>query len=464
MRAQGRSHNLMLIGKNKGKMGKKALCLIFAFLLSINSFAAVVSDNDGAAFITKAEFDSLKNNFQSQIDQYNTSIDSKIDGAIASYLAGIQIAKQEELKSLINSLGLGFVSSDKIDFPVTGKGSYRRYFINLGICKCQWSVAATLCQLQYVTGAINVPQWKTINDTSQGIFYLGETTDSGNYKVQQWIKSEPYASVLGIVTGGSQTITGTTFSIPSKTFTNGDTNSFMCSSDTWSPTVGSTQNVNVAKAFGVKDAYTTPKLDLVTGAQLNTDNEYFVKSLEINKPSSSDYTDVSVDACGYEIQAAGISWTVLTNTNTKLRVYNHQSTTMKKTNIVQDKITGLLNQDIFYYNGCPIFTVNQKDGKVKLKLKFTNSGSKQTVFKIQDSKFDNTAISETGAITDVTNYKLSDTVKVNAGTELTLEFEVKKDTTYWIKARPLYTPSGTITDLTYPTYITTTGILFTEEQ
>ena len=49
----------MLIGKNKRKMGKKALCLIFAFLFSINTFAAVVSDNDGAAFVTKAEFDAL---------------------------------------------------------------------------------------------------------------------------------------------------------------------------------------------------------------------------------------------------------------------------------------------------------------------------------------------------------------------------------------------------------------------
>ena len=53
----------------------------------------MVSDNDGSAFITKAEFDSLKNDFQSQIDQYNTSIDSKIDGAIASYLAGVNVAK-----------------------------------------------------------------------------------------------------------------------------------------------------------------------------------------------------------------------------------------------------------------------------------------------------------------------------------------------------------------------------------
>ena len=82
---------------------KKALCLIFVFLLSINSFAVVVSDNDGSAFITKAEFDSLKNDFQSQLDSYNTSIDSKIDSAIASYLAGISIEKTRKIDPIISN-------------------------------------------------------------------------------------------------------------------------------------------------------------------------------------------------------------------------------------------------------------------------------------------------------------------------------------------------------------------------
>ena len=53
---------------------KRLLALFLVVLMSINTLGAVVSDNDGSAFITKAEFDSLKNNFQSQIDQYNTSV------------------------------------------------------------------------------------------------------------------------------------------------------------------------------------------------------------------------------------------------------------------------------------------------------------------------------------------------------------------------------------------------------
>ena len=73
---------------------KRASVLLLVFLLSINSFAAIVSDNDGSAFITKSEFDALKSSFQSQIDTYNNSLDSKIDGAIASYLAGIKLSKE----------------------------------------------------------------------------------------------------------------------------------------------------------------------------------------------------------------------------------------------------------------------------------------------------------------------------------------------------------------------------------
>ena len=76
---------------------KRLMALSLVFLLGIESFGAIVSDNDGSAFITKAEFDSLKNDFQAQIDQYNGSIDSKIDGAIAGYLAGVLLAKKTEM-------------------------------------------------------------------------------------------------------------------------------------------------------------------------------------------------------------------------------------------------------------------------------------------------------------------------------------------------------------------------------
>lgn len=82
----------------------KIISIGILILLSINSFAVAVSDNDGSAFITKAEFDSLKNSFQSQINQFNTSIDSKIDYAISSYLAGIKVEKTFVLDEYVSKL------------------------------------------------------------------------------------------------------------------------------------------------------------------------------------------------------------------------------------------------------------------------------------------------------------------------------------------------------------------------
>ena len=88
---------------NRSTWIKRAVATFLVVLMSINSFAAVVGDNDGAAFITKAEFESLKNDFQTQINRYNTSLDNKIDGAIASYIAGARVGKQENVKLLVDN-------------------------------------------------------------------------------------------------------------------------------------------------------------------------------------------------------------------------------------------------------------------------------------------------------------------------------------------------------------------------
>lgn len=85
------------------KIIKITLCIILYMICTINSYAVAVSDNDGAAFITKAEFDSLKNDFQAQIDIYNTSIDNKIDDAISSYLSGIKKTAEELIRPLVTN-------------------------------------------------------------------------------------------------------------------------------------------------------------------------------------------------------------------------------------------------------------------------------------------------------------------------------------------------------------------------
>lgn len=95
----------------------KKISIILILLLSINTFGAIVSDNDGSAFVTKAEFEALKISFNKQIDEYNASIDGKIDGAIAAYLAGINISElpTNYIDKLNSSTANGFRFINKID-------------------------------------------------------------------------------------------------------------------------------------------------------------------------------------------------------------------------------------------------------------------------------------------------------------------------------------------------------------
>ena len=102
--------------------------IIFLFISIFNVYSAIVSDNDGSAFVTKSEFESLKDSFNNQIDNYNKSIDSKIDGAIASYLAGLKLAYVSTTDSYIYKANskkeLVFVGDYKL--PTTQIGGHSK--------------------------------------------------------------------------------------------------------------------------------------------------------------------------------------------------------------------------------------------------------------------------------------------------------------------------------------------------
>lgn len=84
------------------KLNKFISCFL-VIILAFNVSAAVVSDNDGASFISKAEFDSLKNDFQAQLNSFNANIDAKIDDSINAYISGIKTAKEEVVKPIVSN-------------------------------------------------------------------------------------------------------------------------------------------------------------------------------------------------------------------------------------------------------------------------------------------------------------------------------------------------------------------------
>ena len=165
------------------------MALFLVLLLSIESFAAIVSDNDGSAFITKAEFDSLKNNFQAQIDQYNTSIDSKIDGAIAAYLAGVRVSKTIELTNNLSKLQNSYdvFWSNQTSGLVTTRVNYgSSYVLQVGARGTTFA-AADARQAQAtaeVSGSfVNFP--------------IISSNSAGGYDISYWEERKPWISYCG---------------------------------------------------------------------------------------------------------------------------------------------------------------------------------------------------------------------------------------------------------------------------
>ena len=72
---------------------KKLIVIILVLIYSCKStiLASVVDSFDGGAFVTKAEFSQLQDELKKQVDYYNTSLDNKVDGVIANYIASLRV-------------------------------------------------------------------------------------------------------------------------------------------------------------------------------------------------------------------------------------------------------------------------------------------------------------------------------------------------------------------------------------
>ena len=83
---------------------KKISVIIIAWILICSTFitnAAVVSDNDGFAFVTKQQLMDLQTELSKTIDTYNDSLSNKIDGAISTYLAGVKLQLPSTRRKII---------------------------------------------------------------------------------------------------------------------------------------------------------------------------------------------------------------------------------------------------------------------------------------------------------------------------------------------------------------------------
>ena len=166
-------------------------CIVLIFCLCLTCTAAVVSENDGAAFITKAEFDTLKNRFQQNIDAFNKEIEVKVDNIISDYLAGVHVETVVDLESLLNKCNVQtknkrdnkFISASTIVIPETQKPTASKYsflgFYTHGL----WPIGGRKNNYDLIrwgnTPSVNNGRtWEGVNDTKNCFYGLALTNVS----------------------------------------------------------------------------------------------------------------------------------------------------------------------------------------------------------------------------------------------------------------------------------------------
>jgi hypothetical protein len=438
--------------KKGTRLLKKLMALFLVVLMSIESFAAAVSDNDGSAFITKAEFDSLKNNFQSQIDQYNTSIDAKIDNAIAAYLAGINVETKEKLRNLIEeaynndtkntmfiqwrtpqatknvddvSAGFHIMWSwgVGIDQNNTGTGIYGYY----GLCNGQ-SWAGGLSMIRYTDytgttanytnayyyasfpfGSRDDVNYKTVGDTSN--FTL---TNLYRWRCHTDIRVTSYEILSGQQSHGIDAFDYGPSEVVCD-FTTDSTSKYGPANISGAAiplgTFTRTPKMNIAHSYSRTNSSDITNNDFlnynlagtISGSSSFIDFDYrnnyhpdgFV-TLEIQNTRPQDSHEGARSGSAVQLYWKDQPWTYWmgkdgydNNTSFQFK-YNHQKIyDLNWANLTNQYYNGIFSTPYYKYYGIPICKTPKKEGKLKFKIQFTNSGSGNYVYELMDTRFPN---------------------------------------------------------------------------
>lgn len=451
------------------------LCSTFIVIVSYRILASVVSDSDGSAFVTKAEFETLKNDFDEQINKYNASIDNKIDGAIASYLDGIDINNKYKLENkykLINPTwmknkrfnkskkGNKYVKYMSITFATMNKtngnlvNSGRVMFLSEWTCS-SWGVVTPL----------------TVNNSDQEYLYKVNKKTIGNLGQQYVLDSliEPTYTVS--VTGGSAGNRGAVGTEYGR-YILGETCQFTKGGDTKfgsyykdyqiyayvsgaQVATGTKESVAVSWSYSDKVS-TDATLLCLAGGKLNSDTMYLLDQAKASE--LGEQIAIASSNMGLSRQARDVSgWSIEKRTDgtqstyplsLNAAVYRHNYNTIASTDLMHEGITQVMSDKVYYYyNGCPLFTTASEDGTVKFKLKFTNTAGAQTKWALKASEFSN---EDNPQNCDNIENCSETSFLTNSGSTIEVSFDVKKDTTYWIKAEPVsgYTTLEIVGDIT----------------
>ena len=442
--------------------------MLTTLLICNYSNAAAVADNDGAAFITKAEFDSLKNVFQSQLDKYNSSVDNKIDSAIAGYLEGVKVAKKTKEKDLLSSLSQIYYFDKNYKIPPTKIGDYGKFWGKIAVLldRTNGGDGNNVCNMEYNGGTVSRDntQWVTVgSSTNKSTFYmfLKDDTYTGKVDTAYVMESQPFTmySITGVHSAWNQCNNVTGIKKPSNwdgtkgTLTDWGSWTTSVAVDAWN---GVTSVYNMAYASitvsSVDSTETTWDKNSLPGGTAFTDRQlHSIELKDINKIGNARSTRYTMsEQC---TQGPHVSYRKNTSSGMQggtqatshqnwlgFILYDHKYVNTYYTRDINLlDVSAVVSSFTTYGDGLPIFKASQ-NGKVKFTLNTGTLIGTAAVpkFEISKYKFGNRDISTNPFSTFPTTAQCTITERGTPGAnnKYELEFDVEKDTIYWISAKP----------------------------
>ncbi len=434
------------------KVFKKLSTIMLAFILCIESFAAIVSDNDGSAFVTKAEFETMKKDFVRQVDNYNESIDAKIDGAIAAYLAGIKLETSETLKNMVEeaySSGKPNVMFIQWKNPQETKDVDD---VSAGFhCMLGWGGANAnnseqsgvygyynICNHMAYSGSMTMIRYTDYTDIVENYtnsYYFSKFSfgdrDEVNYKtvgdttnfvlanVYRWrshidiratkygITAAQYSGAIGDFDYAPEEIICDFTENSSSKNGPGTINGPNISCGTgWStsPSMTITHSLSRTSSDAINNDFLNYNLaGTISGSSSFIDFDYRNNyhpdgqvMLEIQRSRPADTHAGAPSGCAVQLYNGTRTWQswmgkagYSNNVSFKFK-YNHQKIyTLNWANLTSEYYNKLFSTPYYKYYGIPVCNTPTKEGKLKFKIQFTNSGSGDYIYELMDTRFPN---------------------------------------------------------------------------
>lgn len=431
---------------------KFILCGILIMSMCFTSFAAV-GGNDGSAFITKAEFDALVNDFNEQMDKYEVSLVSKIDGAIANYLNGVSREKVSKLSSIINNVDL----NDRTFWNNTNYGDNPSNGNTFQTSAGTFVVASYSFYRKTVTdyqGYVRVNSYRWDNGAPR---YFTTTEAASDWKIYYRKFSKDGVDYYSPIDNGGATVkplhrilcmgvtvlrnnTSVAPALPSTTAWTIDSNVTAPGLNTTSFAVWNGQPSSTYVTHGTELIDSSDKFPFLKFVPGGVYPSKFDKSwygiIQVNRfdfdSGSQQSRSLYYDDRGTRVIKANTGSATSTSRTTDTFTYKYYTQKLYSPNVydwINYSATELFGDVVYKINGLPLCTV-EEECVINIPLNITNSTGKSTVA-IMDDKFTNAAPSESQK--DKYAYFNS---SAGDALSITIEHKTNQKKTYWLKVIP----------------------------